>query len=67
MLASRRQVVACSVAYEVTKKREGTELHDSAGLEGTGHEYRSKAHWELEAKLEQVFYEAYKGDKKQSF
>ena len=38
---------------------ERTKPNDSAGLEGAGLEYRRKAHWELEAKIQQVFFEAY--------
>ena len=46
---------------------EGTKLNDSAGLKGAGLKYRWKAHWELEAKIQQVFFEAYNGEEKQSF
>ena len=48
-------------------KCEGTKLNNSAGLEGAELEYRRKAHWELETKIQQVFLEAYNGDEKQSF
>ena len=45
-------------------KCEGTKPNDSASLEGAGLEYRRKAHWQLEAKIQQVFFEAYNGDEK---
>ena len=34
------------------------------GLKGAGLEYRRKTYWELEAKNQQVFFEAYNSDEK---
>ena len=53
-------VVACSVCNWSEEEAETwstkkTKLNDSAGLKGAGLEYRTKGHWELEAKSQQVF------------